>query len=63
MARPKKIAIWHIDLGLESEVLPESLPAWEANGWTRVDDGVDGEEHEQRADDVTDPDEPGDNKE
>jgi hypothetical protein len=44
MARPKKIAIEHKDLGLESEVLEESLPAWESNGWTRVDDGDSGDE-------------------
>ena len=62
MARPKKIAIWHVELGLESEVLPETLPAWELNGWTRVDDGVDGEEQEF-VDDTTDPDETGANKE
>ena len=25
--------------GIEAEVLPESVKAWERNGWTAVDDG------------------------
>lgn len=44
MARPK-IAIEHKELGLSSAVLEETLPAWEANGWTRVDD-VDSDENQ-----------------
>lgn len=40
MARPKKIEIENKKLDLVSTVLEETLPAWESNGWTRVDDGV-----------------------
>lgn len=33
------VAIEHKESGLESRVKPETLAAWEANGWTLVDDG------------------------
>lgn len=63
MARPKFVAIVHEESGLVGKCLPESLSAWERNGWTAVDDGDDADEHQELVDDETDPDEPGDNKE
>lgn len=65
MARKKKVAIEHKKLGLSSEVLEETLPAWELSGWTRVDDGDDVEDQLLLSfdDNATDPDEPGDNEE
>ena len=62
MAR-KKVAIVHPN-GIRGEVLPESVDAWVRRGWTRVDDVVnDTEQPTLFCDEVTDPDEPGDNEE
>ena len=39
MPKPKYLPIRHEKLGLSGTCLPEALPAWEANGWTAVEDG------------------------
>jgi hypothetical protein len=35
----KAIKIRHTESGLEGEIMPSSLRAWERNGWTAVEDG------------------------
>lgn len=34
------VKIVHVETGLEGQCLPESLAAWEANGWLLADESV-----------------------
>lgn len=36
----KQVQIRHPELGFVGECLPESLPAWERNGWVAVTEDV-----------------------
>lgn len=39
MAKQTKIKIYHEETNLIGQCLPSALGAWQANGWTVVDDG------------------------
>jgi hypothetical protein len=50
MAKPKYIEIEKD--GQKGKCLPSSLPAWERNGWTAVDDGTSTEKDEEPTEDA-----------